>query len=98
VYIITGYGHINSSLYKRGAIEDADVQTSCQYCGEEETVDHLIYFCDLYDDLRKQNLKISDLLKSEMIESELNYYKFLQFAREVFDKRTTTREILTGRL
>lgn len=93
MYIITGYGPINSSLHKRGAVEDA----SCQYCREEETVDHLIYYCDLYDDLRKQDLKISDLHKSEMIESELNYYKFLQFVREVFDKRTT-REILIERL
>jgi len=89
VYIITGYGPINSSLYKRGAAED----DSCKYCGEEETVDHIIYYCGLYDELRNQDLKIGDLLKSEMIESEANYYRFLQFVKEVFDKR----KILTGR-
>jgi len=55
VYIITGYGPINSSLYKRGAAED----DSCKYCGEEETVDHIIYSCEIYEDLRKQDVTIS---------------------------------------
>jgi len=80
-------------LYKRGAPED----DSCKYCREEETVDHIIYSCKLYEDLRKQDLTISELLKSEMIESEQNYNKFLQFAKDVFNKRETYRETVDSR-
>jgi len=88
VYIITGYDPINSSLYRRGAVED----NSCPFCGEEETVDHIIYFCALYDDLRRQDLKINDLQKLEMIECEVNYNKFLHFIKDIFERRNTYLE------
>jgi len=75
-------------LYRRGAVED----DSCPFCGAEETVDHIIYSCELYDDLRRQELKINDLQKSEMIESEVNYNKFLHFVKDVFERRKTYLE------
>jgi len=75
-------------LYKRGAVED----DSCPFCGAEKTVDHIIYFCYMHDDLRRQDLKINDLQKSEMIESEENYIKFLHFIKDVFKRRNTYLE------
>jgi len=88
VYIITGYGPINSSLYKRGTVED----DSCPFCGAEETVDHIIYSCYMYDDLRRQDLKINNLQKLEMIESEENYIKFLHLIKDMFQRRNTYLE------
>jgi len=57
VYISTGYGSINSSLFRRGIAEDS----SCQVCGIEESVDHVIYNCRLYDDLRSQIANLEKL-------------------------------------
>lgn len=47
-YLITAYGPINVTLYERGISEEEN----CFKCGVREIVDHIIFDCDLYRDLR----------------------------------------------
>lgn len=84
VYMITGYGPINASLYRRGSV----VESSCPMCGsEEETVNHLIYECSEYQIFRYTELGNVERSKEELINTEDRFKKFQNFVIEIFERR-----------
>lgn len=82
IYVLTGYGPINSTLFKRGITEDC----GCAACGEEETVDHMIFDCTLYRGLRDDQLELDRSEKSKLIDTEPSYKKFNSYTRSIFEK------------
>lgn len=85
VYVITGYGPIKASLFKRGIIEE----NLCDACKIEETVDHLMYTCKLYEDLREKYLQKDVKDKSKLIENQEEYKCITNYVNEMFNKRNT---------
>ena len=83
-YLITGYGPINGTLYKRGISDRRD----CPICGEEEeTVDHIIFNCVGYQDERWNGMVEFRRDKKELIRNEQMIIKFNNFAYSVFEQR-----------
>lgn len=85
VYVLTGYGPINSILLKRGISDEL----TCEACGEEETVNHMIYDCELYQKLRDEQLEPDKSKKNKMIETEPSYKWFNRYTKNIFEKRNT---------
>ena len=89
VYLITGYGPINSTLNKRGLSE----VSNCPICGEaSETRDHIIFDCVGYENIRLTGISEYRNNRNELIKNEHNLEKFNMFAKNVFQKRS---ELLT---
>lgn len=84
-YIITGYGPINSTLNKRGLAE-TNICPSCKQA--EETTDHIIFDCPVYQDIRSEDVVACRNEKKNLIRNEQMLAKFNEFARSVFDVRT----------
>lgn len=83
-FLLTGHGSMNDYLFKRGLEES----TEC-VCGKgNETRNHIIQECELYDDLR-ENIRDEngDILTNELLKGERDYMKFVRFASEVFGRR-----------
>lgn len=94
-YILTGYGPIKSTLFKRGATNDS----KCDFCEKEETVTHMLFECENYKEIREEfPLLISEKkdLKT-LINSKENYEKFTQYINKMFEKRKTYLETLESR-
>lgn len=89
VYIITGYESIKASLFKRDLSED----DSCIICGMEETVDHLIFDCQVYQRLRNDrinwNINWNKNEKSKLIDNQKDYEKFSSYIKALFNIRNT---------
>ena len=86
-YLITGYGLINSTLQKRGALEISN----CPICGEEdETIDHIIFDCVEYQSKRWIGMEECRGRKEELIRNEQMLLKFDKFAKSVFERRLET--------
>ena len=84
IYLITGYGPINSTLHKR-RISDTN---GCPICGEnEETTDHIIFDCAEY---RWTEMAEYRDRKMELIRNQNNLEKFNKFAKDVFERRQET--------
>lgn len=83
VYIVTGYGPINSTLFKRGIV----TEPGCPLCGIEETIDHMLFDCELYEDIR-QNLTLVGK-RTFYIETKEQFTLLNTFAKEIFNKRNT---------
>ena len=84
VYLITGYGPINSTLYKRKLAET----NICPVCeAEEETTEHIIFECSEYQSERYQELMSCRYRKQELISSEHMLMKFNDYAKKVFGIR-----------
>lgn len=87
VYMITGYGPINSSLYKRRSINF----NKCQICqmDAEETTEHMLYKCPEYQQYRYLELvnTETDTDKTNLISTRDRYKKFLEFTVKIFEKR-----------
>ena len=87
IYLITGYGPINSTLHKRG-ISDTN---SCPICGEnEETANHIIFDCAEYQSHRWTKMTEYTERKMKLIENQHNLEKFNKFAKDVFERRKET--------
>lgn len=72
VYILTGYGSINSSLYKRGSIGSP----LCPLCGQkDETTEHIIFECVMYEKYRYEALMTNKENWERLIETEGEYNK-----------------------
>lgn len=86
VYLITGYGSIGSTLYRRGAIDFKD----CPACdSEDETVDHMILECPAYEHIRYEELKFYIKDCNKLINTPDSYGKFREFAQKLFQTRNT---------
>lgn len=86
VYIITGYGPINSTLYKRGATENK-ICPSCK--NKEETLRHVLLECPAYQRLRYEELNNYDTNTEVLINTTIQYNKLRAYAQEVFKIRRT---------
>lgn len=82
-YLITAYGPINATLFDRGISEEEN----CYKCGVRETVDHILFDCDLYQDLRDNWLNVQKNEKHKLIINEEMYVSFSEYARCIFEKR-----------
>ena len=81
--IISRFGHtgLNGTLYKTGKHNTGSV---CEYCGQEETVEHVMLHCQKYESERRhliQNLRkieihydLKDILQKN---SRNDYYQIL---------------------
>ena len=84
VYVLTGYGPFKGTLYKRGLMEEK----MCPLCEEnEETIDHILYDCVSYENIRYPELRPTRTNKKKLIESKSNFEKFSQFVKDLFDVR-----------
>lgn len=89
-YILTGYGPINESLFRRGAVDSP----LCLSCGTDETLDHMLYDCPMYERFRFGELTDSELPKYLLLENEGKYKRLREFAEEMFKARNTYQEIV----
>lgn len=86
VYLLTGYGPINSSLYKRGA-EDTD---RCPFCTDKvETVEHMVKECKEYQDFRYQDIDRIKEVNKELIKTEQDFKNFNKYAKDILTRRKT---------
>lgn len=91
-YILSGYGPIKSTLFKRGA----GIDSKCDFCGKEETVTHMLFECENYKKEREEvPLLISEKrdLKT-LINSKENFEKFTNHVNKMFKKRKNYLEAL----
>lgn len=90
VYILTGYGPINETLYKRGAIESP----ICKLCNESnENIEHMIFGCKRYENVRYTYLKNNnrdDL--ALLINTDENFQLFKGYIKEMFEIRNKLLE------
>lgn len=86
MYLLTGYGLINSTLFKRGA----EKENKCPICKVfEETVVHMIFECLGYQGVRYQEIEQINDIRQEVINTKERFKKFNRFAREIFAIRRT---------
>lgn len=81
IYLVTGYGSINSSLHNRGLIEDKN----CKTCRQEETVEHMFFDSRFYRDVRSGLMERVRSKKNLLIEE--NFKHLLIFAKDLSEKR-----------
>lgn len=63
-------------------------EENCLKCGVRETVDHIIFDCELYRDLRGNWLHIQKGEKHKLISNEEICVRFSEYAKYLFEKRT----------
>ena len=86
-YLITGYGPINSTLFKRGIPDE----NNGPKCGEvNETQDHIIFDCVDYNDIKWPEMSQYRNRRTDLIMNEYILKKFNKFAEKVFEKRNET--------
>jgi len=86
VDMITGYGSINKTLFERNCIQSP----LCPDCTEvEEDVEHLLFHCPLYNDIRIQSLASQEAQTnwSNLINSEDKFRIFYDYVTRLFKKR-----------
>jgi len=93
VYMITGYGPINETLFARNCVQTAD----CPRCpGIAESVEHMLFHCPLYDNLRGHDL--GDLTADDewtaLLKDEEIYVGFSNYVTSVFRTRKNYLTIL----
>lgn len=81
-YIITGYGPINSSLFRR----NCTIDKNCLICNlhVEETVNHIIFDCTRYESFRYPELRNLYNNKDLLINTKDRFKKFSDFISKVF--------------
>lgn len=86
---MTGYGPINDSLARRNIAPDP----TCQMCdaGVRETVDHMLWECERYDEARYPDLCVTRE-HSEQISNESKFRDFNTYAGTMFEIRTAHLE------
>lgn len=85
-YILTGYGPINDSLYTRGSIDSPE----CPCCeAPNETVEHILFDCPVYDNLRYETLKCIEnkTRLHKLIYTEAEFNKLKTYLIETFKTR-----------
>lgn len=86
VYILTEYGSIRSSLYRR----NAESTNKCPICKVvEETVEHILLNCPGYEELRYLGLQKYNTAAEALIETEDQFIKLQNFAKNLFEIRRT---------
>lgn len=81
VQLLTGYGTINGTLYRRNLVESP----YCDYCNqEEETVEHIIFQCRRYSEFRYDEIKRGYVTLNSLINTQENFKKLSEFANKVF--------------
>ena len=83
-YILTGYGPINSTLNKRGL---ADTNPPCK--SAEETVEHILFDCAAYHEMRTNEIASSKNRKTDLIKNELALRELNEYTKNVFGKRNS---------
>jgi len=86
VDIITGYGSINKSLFERNCIQSP----KCPNCTEEdESVEHLLFGCPLYDDIRTQDIMTQESRVNwhKLLKDEEKYKSFHKYVTQLIKKR-----------
>lgn len=79
VYIITGYGPIKSSLNRRGLTQDKN----CVACEEEETVEHMVFDCQLYNGIKIENFNTDRQNISALIDDQAKYEQFSHYVKTI---------------
>lgn len=81
---MTGYGPINESLHRRNLSDTNE----CPKCGTGaiETIDHMIWDCEEYEDNRYDEIRNGRTYEN-LMDSEEQLRKFNEFARNIFEKR-----------
>lgn len=86
VYIITGYGPIRSTLFKRGA----EASNTCPACNnKEETVTHMLLECPAYNSIRYKGLEKLEENPSSLIKTQDEYGQLRGFSHKLFKLRNT---------
>lgn len=90
-YLITGYGPINSTLFKRNCVNNK----YCLICDleEEEDIKHILFRCPKYNQFRYSDILNANIELEKLIESKEKFEKFSKFAVMVFEERS---KILTS--
>ncbi|KAG7196412.1 hypothetical protein KM043_018826 [Ampulex compressa] len=84
VYALTGYGPINSTLFQRGA----STSDKCPSCIDAvETLEHMLFDCSLYSNIRYVDLVKNKTDFSKLISSKDSYDKFSYYVNNMFDIR-----------
>jgi len=83
-YILTGYGSINDSLYKRGA-SDTPMCPACMQANE--TVEHILFHCHRYLLFRHLLIDESLLDWEQLICNKERWIKLEEYATNVFAVR-----------
>ena len=73
--IMSGYTYCKKDMYKIGLSNTA----MCEFCGEEETTQHIIFDCNTYKDDRKEAVfkKISRIQQAVEINHYIDITNFL---------------------
>lgn len=83
-----GHGSVNTKLAKLGLKENS----LCPNCGMKETVQHIIWECPEYDNLRHESKIAAENLRDrkdlyKLINTEEKYNKFNDYIQEVYKIR-----------
>lgn len=94
-YLITGYGPINSSLYKRKCVDDKN----CLVCNldEEEDVRHILFKCPVYNEFRYTEILNFNSELDTLIANKQKFEKLSKFTTLAFEKRTKLLTCLESR-
>jgi len=86
VDIITGYGSINETLFARNCADSPD----CPRCtGTAESVEHILFHCPLYNELRYSFIieRRTEDTWTGLIDDEERFNLFCFYATEIFRRR-----------
>lgn len=85
VWLLTGYGPINESLHRRGASQTRE----CQVCQRRvtETVDHMIWDCEEYEDIRYGYLRQMRGRHDKLVDSKRALDELNKYAEQMFERR-----------
>lgn len=83
-YILTGYGSINSTLFRRGA-EETNVCPVCK--NSKETVEHILLECPGYQDKRYQEIMQVKEINQLLVETKEKFVRLNNYAKEIFNIR-----------
>ena len=88
LFILSGYGSINGTLFTRGAT----VNPNCPECTFiEETVEHILFPFPLYTNFRYRELSEGNLQSDlqTLIKTKKLYFKLSKFAGQVLARRNS---------
>lgn len=92
IYMLTGYGPMNGTLYRRGAVLDP----GCIFCDEEETAEHMLLHCKEYEEERRESgLQLQDGEDMQrIIRDERGFYRFQGLTNMILEKRNSYLKML----
>lgn len=62
---------------------------NCVACEEEETVEHMVFDCQLYNGIRIENFNTDRQNISALIDDQAKYEQFSNYVKTLFEIRST---------